>query len=45
LLAGNWNTITVTLPSNAAALAELGVMFSLGGPSGGAAAYVDSVTW
>jgi hypothetical protein len=45
LQAGNWNTITVAVPSNAAALAELGVMFSLSGASGGAAAYVDSVTW
>jgi hypothetical protein len=42
---GNWNTITVTVPSNAGALAELGVVFSLSGASGGAAAYVDSVTW
>jgi hypothetical protein len=45
LQVGNWNTITVTVPSNAAALAELGVVFSLSGASGGAAAYVDSVTW
>ena len=45
LQAGNWNTITVAVPSNAAALAELGVMFTLSGASGGAAAYVDSVTW
>lgn len=45
LQAGNWNTITVTVPSNAAALAELGVVFSLSGAGGGAAAYVDSVTW
>lgn len=45
LQAGNWNTITVAVPSNAAALAELGVMFTLSGNSGGAAAYVDSVTW
>jgi hypothetical protein len=45
LQAGNWNTITVAVPPNAAALAELGVVFTLSGPSTGAAAYVDSVTW
>ena len=45
LQAGNWNTITVAVPANAAALAELGVMFTLSGASGGAAAYVDSITW
>jgi hypothetical protein len=45
LQAGNWNTLTVPVPSNAAALAELGVVFTLSGPSGGAAAYVDSVSY
>jgi hypothetical protein len=45
LQAGNWNTITVAVPANAAALAEAGVMFTLSGASNGAAAYVDSVTW
>jgi hypothetical protein len=33
------------VPSNAAALAELGVLFSLSGGSGGTAAYVDSVSY
>lgn len=45
LQAGSWNTLTVAVPANAAALAELGVMFTLSGASGGAAAYVDSVTY
>jgi len=45
LQAGAWNTLTVALPSNAAALAEIGVMFTLSGASGGAAAYVDSVSY
>jgi len=45
LQAGAWNTLTVAVPANAAALAELGVMFTLSGASGGAAAYVDSVSY
>ncbi|MEP7052330.1 MAG: hypothetical protein ABJB12_18330 [Pseudomonadota bacterium] len=43
LQAGNWNTLSVRVPSNAAALYELGVQFSLN--SGGSAAYVDAVNW
>jgi hypothetical protein len=44
LQAGNWNTLTVQVPSNAAALAELGVLFT---SSGGTvpAAYVDSISY
>jgi len=45
LQAGSWNTLTVAVPANAAALAELGVLFTLSGASGGAAAYVDSVSY
>ena len=45
LQAGGWNTLTVAVPSNASALAEVGVLFSLSGASGGAAAYVDSVSY
>ena len=43
LQAGNWNTLTVKVPSNAAALYEMGVQFSVN--SGGSAAYVDAVNW
>jgi hypothetical protein len=44
LSAGNWNTLTVQVPAGAAALAELGVVFSR--PAGAAtAAYVDSVAY
>lgn len=45
LQAGAWNTLTVAVPANAAALAEVGVLFSLSGASGGAAAFVDSVSY
>jgi len=45
LQAGNWNTITVAVPANAAALAELGVLFTSSGSTSGAAAYVDSVSY
>jgi hypothetical protein len=45
LQAGNWNSITVAVPSNASALAELGVVFSSSGSASGAAAYVDSVSY
>jgi len=45
LQAGAWNTLTVAVPANAAALAEVGVLFTLSGASGGAAAYVDSVSY
>ncbi|HVJ20191.1 MAG TPA: hypothetical protein VM686_32475, partial [Polyangiaceae bacterium] len=44
LQAGSWNTITVQVPANAAALAELGVVFTTSGGSV-PAAYVDSVTY
>ncbi len=44
LSAGNWNTLTVSVPANAAALAELGVVFTLSGAST-SAAYVDSVSY
>jgi hypothetical protein len=39
-----WNTITVTVPSNAAALAELGVSFTTNGTWTGTV-FIDSVTW
>jgi hypothetical protein len=44
LQAGNWNTLTVQVPASAAALAELGVVFSLSGASTGSA-YVDSIAY
>ncbi len=44
LQTGNWNTLSVQVPPNAAALAELGVVFSLSGAST-TAAYVDSVKY
>jgi hypothetical protein len=45
LVAGQWNTIQVTVPSTAAVpLAELGVQITTGGTWTGAV-YVDSVTW
>ena len=39
-----WNTITVPVPANAAALAELGVQFATTGGWTGKA-YLDSVGW
>ncbi len=45
LQAGNWNTISVSVPANASPLAELGVVFTLSAPSSGAAAYIDSITY
>jgi hypothetical protein len=44
LQGGAWNTLTVTVPSNAAALAELGVVFSRNSGSG-SPAYVDTVAY
>ncbi|HEV8550753.1 MAG TPA: hypothetical protein VGQ57_17025, partial [Polyangiaceae bacterium] len=44
LTANGWNTISVTVPSNAAALAELGVEFTTDATWSGTA-YVDAVTW
>lgn len=44
LQAGSWNALSVQVPSSAAALAELGVIFTLSGASG-SAAYIDSVTY
>jgi hypothetical protein len=44
LQAGAWNTLTVQVPGNAAALAELGVEFTLNGTVS-TAAYVDSVNF
>jgi hypothetical protein len=44
LQAGNWNTLSVQVPPGAAALAELGVVFTLSGPST-SAAYIDSVAY
>ena len=42
---GAWNTVTVTVPSNAATpLYQLGVQFTTSGASS-AIAYVDSVSW
>jgi hypothetical protein len=46
LRAGAWNALSVTVPSNAAALAELGVEFSTASAANvNAAAYVDVVNW
>lgn len=44
LQAGSWNTLSVQVPANAAALAELGVVLST---SGGTvpAAYIDSISY
>ena len=44
LKAGAWNTLTVQVPANAAALAELGVELSLNGTVS-TSVYVDSVTY
>lgn len=44
LTANAWNTITVTVPSNAAALFQLGVEVSAG-TSWTGTIYVDSVAW
>jgi hypothetical protein len=44
LSAGNWNTLSVQVPAGAAALAELGVMFSRSAGTA-TAAYVDSVAY
>jgi hypothetical protein len=41
---GQWNTLNVTVPSNATALDELGVEFTIDAPYSGAA-FVDSVSW
>jgi len=44
LKAGSWNTLTLTVPSNAAALAQLGVEFGLNGTAT-TTAYVDSINF
>lgn len=44
LTAGGWNTLSVQVPAGAAALAELGVMFSRSAGTA-TAAYVDSVAY
>jgi len=44
LTTNGWNTITVTVPTNAKALAELGVEFSTDATWSGSA-YVDAVNW
>lgn len=44
LQAGAWNTLTVQVPPNAAALAELGVVFSRNSGTG-SPAYVDAVAY
>jgi hypothetical protein len=44
LQAGNWNTLSVLVPANAAALAELGVLFTLSGAST-SSAYIDSIAY
>jgi hypothetical protein len=41
---GAWNTLTLQVPANAAALAELGVVFTTSGGTG-FSAYVDSVSF
>lgn len=45
LQTGNWNTITVSVPTNAAALAELGVVFTVSGAANGASAFIDSISY
>jgi hypothetical protein len=44
LQTGNWNTLSVQVPVGAAALAELGVVFTLSSGSS-SAAYVDSISY
>jgi hypothetical protein len=44
LTANAWNTISITLPSNAKALDQIGVEFTTNAGAN-ATAYVDSVTW
>jgi hypothetical protein len=44
LQAGSFNTLTVQVPANAAALAELGVVFTLSGASS-SSAYIDSIAY
>ncbi len=44
LQAGAWNTLSLQVPANAAALAELGVVFTLSGASS-SAAYIDSIAY
>jgi hypothetical protein len=44
LQAGAWNTLAVQVPTNAAALAELGVVFTTNGASTNSA-YIDSVSY
>jgi len=41
LKAGDWNTLTVQVPSNAKAIAEVGVQFTPAS-SAATAAYIDS---
>jgi hypothetical protein len=44
LTANAWNTITVTVPTNAATLSELGVEFTTDATWSGTA-YIDAITW
>lgn len=44
LVAGGWNTLTVQVPPNAAALSELGVQVSLSS-SASSSVFVDAVSW
>ncbi len=45
LQAGAWNSITLAVPANAAALAEPGVVFSSNASASTTSAYVDSVSF
>ncbi|MEP7051520.1 MAG: CARDB domain-containing protein [Pseudomonadota bacterium] len=44
LSAGNWNTLTVTVPSNATPLLGIGVQFNLNG-NVATTAYIDGIDW
>lgn len=44
LSAGNWNTVTVTVPANSAGIGEIGIQFFLNGTVT-TTAYVDAIEW
>ena len=45
LTAGQWNTITVTLPANASPVESLGVQFHFNAGGWTGTCYVDSISW
>ena len=45
LTAGQWNTLTVTVPANASALQSLGVQFFFNSGGWTGTCYVDSISW